>query len=367
MRQLATIQRINKIEPIQGADLIVKAYVLGWEVVIKKDEFKDGDLVVYCEVDSILPDKPEFEFLRDKKFRIKTIKLKGQISQGICFPLSILPKNTKANEGRDVTELLGVKKWEAYEDEPKMKKQVAKLIYPKWIPKWAMRFRWVRSIFTSKSKNKTFPSIIPKTDETRIQVLQPLLDEYKGKLFYATEKIDGSSITVYLLKGKFGVCSRNVDLGKTSGCKYWDTVIAHDIEAKMRKFFGKEDIVLQGELIGEGIQGNKYKLKGQDIYFFNMFFPSKGRYNNYYDLKLCCNAIDEKTVPLIIGDFEMIDSIPDLVEIAKGKSVLSDTPREGLVFRPNHETEDKSLHCQLVRNRVSFKSINPDFLIKYGL
>lgn len=90
MRKLASIQRIISLSAIEGADKIEKAVVLGWNVVVKKGDFKVGDLCVYCEIDSILPDKPEFEFLRDRKFRIKTIKLKNQCSQGICFPLSIL-------------------------------------------------------------------------------------------------------------------------------------------------------------------------------------------------------------------------------------------------------------------------------------
>ena len=114
MRKLASIQKIVSLEPIKDADKIEKATVLGWELVVaKKDNFKVGDLVVYCEVDSILPDKPEFEFLRERKFRIKTIKLRGQVSQGICFPLSILPK-AKYNEGEDVTEVFGARKYDPW-------------------------------------------------------------------------------------------------------------------------------------------------------------------------------------------------------------------------------------------------------------
>ena len=108
MRKLASIQKIKKLEIIEGADAIEKAHVLGWQLVVKKDEFKIGDLCVYCEIDCLMPDKPEFEFLKTRKMRVRTIKLRGQISQGICFPLSILPPVTKIEEGLDVTKLLGI-------------------------------------------------------------------------------------------------------------------------------------------------------------------------------------------------------------------------------------------------------------------
>jgi len=90
MRNLASIQKIKSLSPIEGADAIEKAEILGWELVVKKNEFNVGDFCVYCEVDSILPQLPMFEFLRSKKFRIRTAKFRGQISQGIAFPLSIL-------------------------------------------------------------------------------------------------------------------------------------------------------------------------------------------------------------------------------------------------------------------------------------
>lgn len=92
MRKLASIQKIIGLEPIEGADNIMKAKVLGWELVIKKGEYAVGDFCIYCEIDSVLPNKPEFEFLKSKNFRIRTIRLRGQISQGICFPLSMLPE-----------------------------------------------------------------------------------------------------------------------------------------------------------------------------------------------------------------------------------------------------------------------------------
>jgi hypothetical protein len=388
MRKLASIQRISKLEPIEGADKIEKATVLGWELVVKKGEFKEGDLCVYCEIDSILPERPEFEFLRlrytnifepgfyPRKFRIKTIKLRGQISQGICFPLSILPEFTTKNkltfdntEGLDVTEILGITKFEPYKD-LKLAKQSGKISYPNWWPglaqKFAHRFKFIKNYYRKHSGQKSFPSLIPKTDETRVQVLQPLLDKYKGYDCYITEKLDGSSITIYQINGKFGVCSRNVDLKRDKNCQYWNTVLEHNLENKFKKEFGKRNIALQGELIGVGVQGNKYKLDKLDIYFFNLYDIDNHCYENLYNLMLTCENLKEKTVPILSVDFVLNHSIPELVELSKGNSVLNyKIHREGIVIRPTLEYEDYDLHCQLVKNRVSFKVVNPDFLLKY--
>lgn len=371
MRNLASIQKISNLEPIQNADAIEKATVLGWQLVVKKGDFAINDLCVFCEIDSILPEKPEFEFLKDRKFRIKTIKLRGQISQGICFPLSILPKNIKIVEGLDVTEILGIEKYEPYQNEQINAKQTGKIIYPKWMPQWLRRiihkFKFVREYYRQNSGHKSFPSLIPKTDETRVQVLQPLIDKYKGVKCYYSEKLDGSSITVYQINGKFGVCSRNIDLNRDNTDKFWKTVLEHDLENKFKNVFGNENIALQGELIGEGIQGNKYQLKGLDIYFYNVFFIKKYAYGNMNDLIEICQKLNEKTVPILNDNFELVNSIPELVELSKGKSNLNKkTTREGIVIRPLIEIEDTDLHCQLVKNRISFKCVNPDFLLEYG-
>ena len=181
MRKLASIQRIISIEPIPDADMIVKATVLGWQLVIKKDELKQGDLCVYVEIDSILPERDVFEFLRNKQFRIKTVRLRGQVSQGICFPLNILPEGLLIEEGADMTGSLGIAKYEPP----------------------------VPACLNGIMKGD-FPSFIPKTDETRVQVLQTLLDEHEGKPCYVSEKLDGSSATYYIKYGVFGVCSRNM-------------------------------------------------------------------------------------------------------------------------------------------------------------
>lgn len=370
MRNLASIQRIISLDRIEGADQIEKATVLGWTVVVKKGEFKAGEFVVYCEVDSVLPDKPEFEFLRDRKFRIRTIKLRGQVSQGICFPLSILPDISYFVEGLDVTDTLGITKYEPNQDELRIAKQSGKIKYPSWMPQWvqriAHRFEFVRNYYRQNSGQKSFPSLIPKTDETRVQVLQPLLDKYNGIRCYYTEKLDGSSITVYQINDSFGVCSRNIDLKRDENDKFWATVIKHDLERKFKKVFGNTNVAIQGELVGPGIQGNKYKLTEPDIYFFNVFWIQKFAYGDLHDLLLVCRSLNEKTVPILNDNYTLTNSIPELVDLSKGKSILNGTTiREGIVIRPLKEIEDKELHCQLVKNRISFKSVNPDFLLKY--
>jgi len=370
MRNLASIQRILNVEPIDGADSIEKITVLGWQLVSKKNEFKIRDLCVYVEIDSILPEREEFEFLRERKFRIKTIKLRGQVSQGIAFPLTILPANLKIEEGLDVTDIVGVEKWEPYQEEQRCQKQTGKIMYPRWMPQFIQRFihrfRFIRNYFRQSSGQKSFPSLIPKTDETRVQVLQPLLDKYAGTKCVITEKVDGSSLTVYQINGKFGVCSRNVDLKRDVSDKFWKTVLEHDLENKFKLQFGKENIAMQGELLGIGIQGNKYKMNKLDIYFFNIFHIQKYAYGNFDELQFVCEQMSEKTVPLVNDCYVLSNSIPELVELSKGKSQIGETIREGIVIRPLDEIEDNYLHLPLVKNRVSFKSVNPDFLLKYG-
>ena len=200
---------IRSLEKIEGADTIEKATVLGWQLVVKKGEFKVGDLCVYCEIDSIMPERPEFEFLRSRGMRIKTIRLLGQVSQGICFPLRILPKGATLIENADCTDILGVTKYE--------------------LP--------VPACLSGVMKGR-FPSFIPKTDETRVQVLQTLLNKYKGERCYITEKLDGSSATFYLNNHEFGVCSRNMELLEDDTNSFWKIARQMDIENKMKRLDG---------------------------------------------------------------------------------------------------------------------------------
>lgn len=337
MRTLATIQKIKALEPIEGADAIEKAHVLGWELVVKKGEFKPDDLCVYFEIDSIVPEKPEFEFLRPRNFRIRTVRLRGQVSQGIAFPLSILPIDFSYEEGTDCTDVLGVTKYEPP------------------IPACLM----------GKVKS-TFPSFIPKTDETRVQILQKLLDKYKGQPCYITEKIDGSSATFYIKDGEFGVCSRNMDLLETEGNSFWKAAREMDIENKLRSLNG--DFALQGELFGEGIQGNKYKRSGQTVRFFNVFDITKFEYLSYTAMQRTLIELDLPIVPVLVNDYPLSNDIQEIIKMATIKSHYNTSVwAEGIVIRPLHEKIDLLLSNEKFNcGRVSFKAINPEFLIKFG-
>ncbi|MBC7777271.1 MAG: RNA ligase (ATP) [Phycisphaerae bacterium] len=328
MRQLASIQRIKALEPIENADAILKATVLGWQLVVKKGDYQVGDLCVYCEIDSLLPDRAEFEFLRPRKMRIRTVRLRGQISQGICFPLSILPEGIDLQEDADVTEVLGVTKYE-----PPMPANLLGIALG------------------------PFPSFIPKTDETRVQVLQELLDKYVGEPCYIAEKLDGSSVTYYLKEGHFGVCSRNLELLEDPDNSIWQVARALDLENKLAAL--GRDCALQGEIVGEGIQKNKYQLRGQQVFFFNVFDINAYRYLDFPEFQAMLERLEITSTPVLETNYLLSNDIPKLVEMSVGKSALNaDAHREGIVIRPITERQD-------MIGRVSFKAINPEFLLKY--
>lgn len=328
MRKLASIQRIIALEAIPDADAIVKATVLGWQLVVKKDEFQVGDLCVYVEIDSILPDKPEFEFMKNRKMRVRTIRLRGQISQGICFPLSILPEGTPIEEDAEVTEILEITKYEPP----------------------------IPACLEGVSKGN-FPSFLKKTDETRVQILQKRLDLFAGEPFFITEKLDGSSVTYYIRDGEFGVCSRNLDLVESETNSFWKVARALNMEEKLKSLGG--NIALQGEMIGEGIQKNKYKLKGQHVRFFNIFDIDKYEYYSFEAFSKTLEKLELQSVPILDTQYTLGNDIPALVELSIGRSQLYDVHREGIVLRPLVEQRDRQ------GRRVSFKVINPKFLLKY--
>jgi len=336
MRRLATIQKIKALDPIEGADAIEKATVLGWQLVVKKGEFNVDDLAIYCEIDCLMPNRPEFEFLRPRGMRIKTARLRGQISQGICFSLSILPSDFEIVDDADCTEVLGIEKYE-----PPMPACLAGV-----------------------AKGR-FPSFIPKTDEMRVQVLQKVLDKYKGEKCYITEKVDGSSSTFYIKDGQFGVCSRNLELLEDADNSLWKVARVLDVENKLRSL--NKNFALQGELLGEGIQSNKLKLKGQTIKFFNAFDIDKFEYLQFDKFMELMNNLQLPTVPVVSTDYELSDNIDSIIKMSIIKSLVCPTVwAEGIVIRSINEKSDSLLASESSNGRLSFKAINPEFLLKFG-
>lgn len=364
MRKLASIEILDKLEPIPNADRILKATVKGWEcVVAKADNFKVGDKVIYIEVDSVLPERPEFDFLKDKKYRVRTIKLRKQISQGLVLPISYLKKHNSYSVGDDVTKELGIKKYDPQVEAEKeiLRKPVkVKGIFAPVI-NFLMRFRWFREFYGKHTvHNCSFPTdIVSKTDEERIQNLPILFEKMKSQAIplTATEKIDGCSATFFNFDGKFGVCSRNIWLRKEDNSYYWEVARRFQLEEileALKKEFGAKKVVIQGEIIGQGIQENKYKISGYDFYVYNLIID--GLKLEQDNMTAICKLHNLKTVPVIYKDYVIPNSadfeIKDLVRLASGKSkLLKEQEREGLVFRNYAEG-------------ISFKAISPEFLLK---
>lgn len=364
MRKLATIRRIAEISPIEGADAIECVTVDGWKVVTKKGEFKEGDLCVYFEIDSVLPICKEFEFLRKgcyvKKdwlvsetnptgegFRLKTIRLRGQISQGLVIPL---PKNFDdaivvyynygqfvVSEGEDFTEYFNVVKW----DPP------------------------VPATLSGRVRGN-FPSFIPKTNQERIQnVKKRTLERHKDHTFEVTMKLDGSSMTVYTYQDKRGVCSRNLDLdiendSETTFAKIYYELGLDSILKVISTGWGEEvmNLAIQGELMGPGIQGNRENLNHHKFYVFDVYDIDNAVYYRPDDRRMLVDAIRDiqrlegrtnliEHCPVLDNDFSIGDTTTDqFLEMAEGPSIVNPI-REGIVFKCN---EDPSFSFKAIAN-----------------
>ena len=371
-RKLATIAEIREIVPHTNADNLEIALIRNWKVVVKKGEFQAGDLCVYVEIDSIMPERPEFEFLAPRKYRIKTTKLRGQVSQGIAFPLNILPMSVSWLDtpeglavevdktdpgfmnpvGVDVTEVLGVEKYE----EP------------------------IPACLGGVAAGR-FPSHSIKTDEERIQNLTENFQNYHDWYTWtATEKLDGSSCTYTVYDDKFSVASRNLSLKEhpeNEKNSFWKFAREKDIEVKMRSYMSKRGLkalTMQGELIGEGIQKNKYHLKGQEVRFFRLFDPIAYKFFDINNLRALCEIMGFKWVPILEMDMTLPDTIEELIAMADGRSELYDTAREGIVFVAESviggtdvETGESPRPLEDYQGRLSFKVISNKFILKHDL
>jgi hypothetical protein len=386
-RQLATIQTIKELAPIEGKDRIKLCSFesIGWHCIVDTS-YKEGDMVVYVEPDSILPEKPEYEFLRPRcwnalynGFRIKSMKMSGVVSEGICFKIrDVLPDYTKLivqPDGYDVTAMLGVVKYdpEALEEEKLVLAKGKKYgPFVNYLLKFAF-FRWL--LLPKRKRPGKWPDFVSKTDETRVQNLTYVFDKYQGLPVYVTVKKDGQSVTFFYNKKEFGVCSRNLRLPRpqklkgeyvTEQSKYWQSAEKYDVEAKLKKA-SKElgiNLYIQAESCGPGIQGNKCKYKELKLFVFNVYDITHKKYFGYVDLIAFCKSYGFDTVP--IYDITTFDwkSSDELVEYAKGfdPDGVLEVLREGVVIRSLLAMPpDKGM-----TNMWSLKVINPDFSVKWG-
>ena len=338
MRKMATIRKIDAIGPIAGADAIEVATVGGWKVVVKKGEYQVGDRAVYCEIDSWIPTelapflskgKEPREFEGVKGERLKTIKLRGQLSQGLLLPMSVVTKHFFGSEyplaeDSDVSEILSIKKWEMA------------------VP--AQLAGQVRG---------NFPTEIPKTDQERVQNLVSEIDAAidSGMEFEVTEKLEGSSMTCYLIDGVFGVCSRNLDLKETADNTFWQVARKEQIEEKMRAT-GDGDWAIQGELIGPGIQGNIYKLSEPEFHVFDVYNIQAGDYLMPVYRRALIDRMGLKHVPVLLVDKDLgVGSVDEILQWADGASKIGAGPlREGVVFKQ-------------VEGGMTFKAISNKYLL----
>lgn len=340
MRKLARIERIEEIRPIEGADKIEHARVKGWWVVVKKFEFKKGDLAVYFEIDSLLPLIPQFDFLakgsKPKKiiigdgkeiegYRLKTVRLRGCISQGLLLPCSQFPliPGHLMSEGADLTEIIGVHKFNPPLD-----------------------------VSISGDAKGMRPGFIPKTDEERVQNCVDLLEKYKGHRFVVTSKIDGTSSTFYKHEEEFGCCGHNIEFKDTPKNAFWQ--LAHRYQLPERF---PDGYAFQGEVAGEKIQKNRLKLKGIDFFGFYVVDLRTGEYLRHEDMLNFAEDLGLKTVPVIDDNFILDHTVDQLLELAEIDSPLSPGYlQEGSVYRLYDST------C-----KISFKAVSNKYLLKHGL
>lgn len=349
---LASVQRVLNITPIEGADSIETAHVLGWQVVIKKGEYKVGDLCTYIQIDTVVPETEQFDFLRERKYRVRTIKLRKQISQGLIVPLP----NGKFKEGDDVTDIIGVKKFEKPDNNPEIyeKPRMPKVWYKKafYILKYNVLYKYFPAL--KKKQRSPFPKhLVSITDEERIQNIPQVLKQYEGKPFVVSYKLDGSSITIIhskvLGKSKFRICSRRFELH----CKkndWYRVFIATDFKYEVLKLvnhFSTNDVIVQGEAIGK-FNGNHHNLPSEQIRLFNIYVNGK-RLNQKEFLETCLKL----NIPHCPKYKEVILShdLPAILKEAEIKDVLNPSVEaEGLVWR-----------C--IEDNLSFKVINNRYLL----
>lgn len=345
MRKLASIQCVWKTEPIPDADRIELGHVLGWQCVVNKGEFKPMDFGVYFEIDSFLPIRPEFEFLRSSSYKktdimgegflLKTKKFRGQISQGLLLPLTAFPELAGEcwEPGDDVTEILGVRKYEIEE-----------------------------RATTGGNVIGTLPYDVPHTDETRVQAEPDLIQEFAGKEFYISTKMDGSSHSVSLDENGFHVTGHNYEYKDDDSSAFYRFVNQLGLREKMEELAkerGFKTLTMQGEFCAPGIQQNRLKLQKPAWYVFTVRID--GERVSLTDLQATCALLEVDTVPIeeIGEDLPAIyPTVEALLERADGE-YPNGGKKEGIVVRPTEPVYSPTIGAEL-----SMKVVNNKYLLR---
>ena len=343
-RKLASIQKIWKIEPIEGADRIEIAHVLGWQCVVNKGQFKPMDLAVYFEIDSFLPIRPEFEFMRSSSykkndiigegFRLRTMKFRGQVSQGLLLPINQFPELSGEWElGADVTEMLQVRKWEIEE-----------------------------RATTGGTVIGTLPYCVPHTDETRVQAEPELIQEFVGLQYYISTKMDGSSHSICVDENGFHVTGHNYEYKDDGNSDFYKLVNERGYKDKLMAFAQKEglnSITIQGEFCGAGIQKNRLKLLKPEWYVFTII--ENGKRVNLNRMLEICSTLGFVSVPIE----EIADDLPSkyptvdaLLERADG-DYPNGGKKEGIVIRPV-----EPVFSYRISGDLSMKVVSNKYLLK---
>jgi RNA ligase (TIGR02306 family) len=342
MRVLASIRKVAMISPIPGADAIELLAMegMGWQCVVRKGTFKPGDLCVFFEIDSLLPNIPQFSFFSKgqklKKsiidtgtevegYRLKSARLRGAFSQGLALPLSefqgILPESCEI--GTDVSALIGVYKY----DPP--------------VP-----------VHLAGELKGAYPGLLAKTDEIRMQSDTSVLDKYRGQRFYCTSKLDGTSSTFFKYENEFGVCGHRWEYKENEKNTFWRLANKYNLKDKF-----PEGFAVQGEVAGESIQSNRIKLKGVDFYGFYVIDIKKNQYLKLDDMQHFLNDLGLKMVPVVNDNLILDHTVEELLKMADASSPLNPNEiQEGLVFRL-YDSMDK----------VTFKVISNAYIDKWGL
>lgn len=347
MRKLASVQIINSIEPIENADRVEKAQVEGWTVVVPKGQFKSGDKAVYFEVDSFLPIRSVYEFLRKScfksspilgdGFRLRTQEMRGVLSQGLCMPLEDLGITPATAVGTDLTETLGVREWQVPE----------------------------RATIGGTIKG-TRPDCVPKTDETRYQTYPEWKSDFAGKEYYISTKMDGSSHSVAVDPNGFHVTGPNFEYKDDGKSSFYEFVNKNGIKEKVEQYYKdhvpmtiKKTLTIQGEYCGERIQKNRCHLKSPEWFVFTVIID--GERQSLDSMLSICSALGLKTVPIEEIGMDLPSKYPtdDALQERSNGEYENGGRQEGIVIRPT-----KPCYSDNLKTWLSMKVVNNKYLLK---